>query len=80
MQFYKHNDNDVHLLCKEGLHSLSQGLKILNFMGLDYKTVNKQPNKHINKHINKTQMLSIYVIMMYIIIIIYNHDIIIKFS
>ena len=30
----------------EGEHSLSQGLKILNFMGLNYKTVNKHYGKH----------------------------------
>lgn len=36
--FKKHMD-------RECLHSMSQGLKILDFMGLDYKTVNKQSNK-----------------------------------
>jgi|TARA_B110000967_G_C18801679_1_gene518813 hypothetical protein len=35
---------------RECLHSMYQGLKILNFMGLDYKTVNKQPNKPNDKN------------------------------
>ena len=35
----------------EGKHSLSQGLKILNFMGLNYKTVN---NHNYNQNDNKT--------------------------